>query len=116
MAKNSLLKSFKYAFQGLQFAFSERNFKLHIVSTLLVISLSFYFHITKTEWITVIICIGGVLSLEIINTAIESIVDKVSPEFNQQAGKIKDLSAAAVFVFSMAALCIGLLIFIPYLF
>lgn len=115
MAKNSLFKSFVYAFQGMGFAWKERNFRLHLVSTVLVTSLGFYFRLSNSEWTAVVLCVGGVIALEVMNTAIEGLVDKVSPDYDQKAGRIKDLSAAAVLVFSLAALAVGLIIFIPRL-
>jgi diacylglycerol kinase (ATP) len=62
-----------------------------------------------------LICIGVVLSAELLNTAIEKLVDLVSPQFNPKAGEIKDISAAAVFVLAMISAIIGCVIFIPYL-
>ena len=115
MAKNSLLKSFAFAFKGLNFALRERNFILHILSACLAIGFGIFFNISSFEWTVIVICIGGVLSLEIMNTAVEDIVDKISPERNEQAGRIKDLSAAAVLTFSMAALIVGLIVFLPYI-
>lgn len=115
MAKNSLLKSFVYAFQGLNYAWTERNFKLHIVSMCIAIGFGIYFSISLIEWTAIVICIGGVLALETMNTAIENLVDKISPEQNELAGRIKDLSAAAVLIFSIAALIVGLIVFLPYI-
>ncbi|MCC6817726.1 MAG: diacylglycerol kinase family protein [Bacteroidia bacterium] len=115
MAKNPLYKSFYYAFKGFAFIWRERNFKLHVLSASLALILGFYFSVTKIEWMAILLCIGGVMSLEIVNTAIENIVNKISPEYNETAGKIKDLSAAAVLVFSIASFIIGCIIFWPYL-
>lgn len=113
--RNSFFASFYYALKGLQLAVSERNFKLHIVSTFLVLSLGFALHLTKVEWVLIIICIGMVLGMEIVNTAIEEIVDFVSPEYHLKAGRIKDLAAAAVLTVSIVAFIVALIIFLPYL-
>lgn len=114
MSKSPIYKSFAYAFKGISFAFKERNFKLHVLSMCLAIAAGFYFDITKTDWCLVLLCIGGVMSLEVMNTAIEKTVDRISMEHHPELGKIKDLSAAAVLIFSMVALVIGVLIFVPY--
>ena len=112
---NSFFASFSYAYKGLQLAVTERNFKLHILSTFLVVTLGFAIHITKVEWILILICIGMVLGMEVINTAIEEIVNFISPEYHLNAGRIKDLAAAAVLIVSIVAFIIALIIFLPYL-
>lgn len=116
MPKNPILQSFKFAFQGLAFAWKERNFKLHIASTIAVITLGYYCQVNKTEWIILLLCIAAVLSLELFNTALEKVVDLVSPNKHPLAGMAKDLSAAAVLVFSIASAIVGIIIFYPYFF
>lgn len=113
--KNSLIDSFGFAFKGLVTAFNERNFRLHLVSAFLVVCLGFWLDISNTEWLIVLMCIGLVVSLELVNTAIEHLVDLVAPEFNEKAGKVKDIAAAAVFVASIIAFITGLVIFLPLL-
>lgn len=108
-------KSFIYAFNGLKIALSERNMRVHIVCALTAIILGFVLHISMMEWIIVLICIGLVIALEMINTAIEYLVDLVSPEFNEKAGKIKDIAAGAVLVISFFVLIVGGLIFCKHL-
>jgi diacylglycerol kinase len=108
-------KSFIYAFNGLKIALSERNMRVHIVCALTAIILGFVFHISMMEWIIVLICIGLVIALEMINTAIEYLVNLVSPEFNEKAGKIKDIAAGAVLVISFFVLIVGFLIFWKHL-
>lgn len=113
--KYPILKSFGFAFKGLNYALKERNFRLHLASTFLVISLGLYFNINRIEWIVILFCIGLVLSMELVNTAIEEIVNFISPEHNLRAGKIKDLSAAAVLIASIFVLIIAIFIFLPYI-
>jgi len=115
MSQHSILKSFVFAFKGINLAFTERNFRLHIISSLLVIALGFIVKLTHIEWIVVLFCIGLVLSMELVNTAIEEIVNFISPEYHLNAGRIKDLAAAAVLVASIVAFIIALIIFLPYL-
>jgi diacylglycerol kinase len=76
----------------------------------------FYYHITGMELIALTIVTSLVWAAEIMNTAIEHLVDLVSPGFHPGAGLIKDLAAAAVLVLSLAALITGLVIFIPKIF
>jgi diacylglycerol kinase (ATP) len=115
MPKHALIKSFGFAFKGLKLALNERNFLLHIISAMLVIIAGLFFRISATEWCVLLLCIGVVMTAELINTAIEKLVDMVSPGFNVTAGQVKDLSAAAVLLFSLISAIIGLLVFYPYI-
>ncbi|MDA6987305.1 diacylglycerol kinase family protein, partial [Escherichia coli] len=66
-------------------------------------------------WTVVVLCFGVVIAAELFNTAIERLVDLVSPERHPVAGQVKDIAAGAVLVCAVAAAIIGLIIFIPYL-
>jgi diacylglycerol kinase len=110
------IRSFKFAFYGLLWVVkSENNAKIHAMATLLVIALSAYLKIAAREWLWIFLCIGLVWILEILNTALEKLVDLVSPGYHVEAGKIKDLGAAAVLVAAVFSLLCATLIFIPYL-
>ncbi len=74
-----------------------------------------FFSISSLEWIILLIVVGGVLTAETFNTAIERTVDLVTEEFHPMAKRAKDISAASVFVFCIFAFIIGLWIFVPYL-
>ena len=76
----------------------------------------FYFEISDTEWILQILAIGLVLGIEGLNTAVEKIADFVQPEFDEKIGFIKDISAGAVMLVSIAASVVGLIIYIPKVF
>ena len=111
------LKGFKYAFEGILAGLkSERNLKIHFIVMILVIIFGFIFEIRKTEWIICIILFGIVISGELFNTAIETVVDMISLEKNDKAKKAKDVSAGAVLVLAIASAIIGLIIFIPKIF
>ncbi len=110
-------KSFGFAIKGLRQTFkSELNFKFHLFAAALVMSLGWYFEISLSEWIALTICIGVVLAAELANTAMEILVDLVSPEFNAKAGLVKDIAAAAVLVVALMSLVVGLIIFVPKIF
>lgn len=81
----------------------------------IAIVLGFYLDISRVEWCFIIIATGLVLMAEIINTAIETMVDLISPEKNEKAGRIKDLAAGSVLVASIIALAVGIIIFLPKL-
>lgn len=104
-------KSFTYAYKGLKVALSQRNMKVHVVCALLAMALGFIFHINTVEWCIISLCIGLVIAFEMINTAIEYLVDMISLDFNEKAGKIKDIAAGAVLVISIVAFICGILVF-----
>lgn len=111
-----LLKSFKFAFQGLKYAFTyEQNMVVHLLVTIMVIILGIVLKISMIEWLFCFILIGLVIATELINTAIEAVVDLVTEEKKVLAKVAKDTASAAVFVFALVAVCSGLIIFVPKL-
>ncbi|AYC29612.1 diacylglycerol kinase family protein [Paenisporosarcina cavernae] len=105
---------FHYAFEGFIHAVkTERNFRFHLVSALIVLVVSWWLRISFFEWIIVILLITGVLVLELLNTVLERVVNLIMPTQHPLAKQAKDVSAAAVFVFALASAIIGLLIFLP---
>lgn len=114
MKKNRFFRSLFYAFRGIRHVFgTEANMKIHIVFTFLVIVSGLFFKISTVEWMFCLSCFGLVISMEMINTAIEKLVDYISPEFNSIAGKIKDITAGAVLISAIFAASTGLIIFVP---
>ena len=110
------LKSFKYAFDGLRILIKEEhNSRVHIFIAICVIGAGIYFEISSIEWMALIFSIGFVITVEIINSAIENICDFISPEKHELIKKVKDLAAAAVLITTIVAVAIGLIIFIPKL-
>lgn len=114
MKNKKLINSFKFAFKGIGSSLkSERNMKIHFTMMFLVIIAGMLFNISMWEWITCFILFGLVISLEIVNTAIEIVVDIVSPKYDVRAGRAKDIVAGAVLVNAIVAAIVGLLIFLP---
>jgi diacylglycerol kinase (ATP) len=87
--------------------------QFHAVATVVVIGLGFYFQLSPTEWALVALAVGLVWGLELANTAVEAVVNLVSPEYHPLAGRAKDVAAGAVLVGAVAALVVGLLVFGP---
>jgi len=111
---SSLINSFRCAFNGIKISFeSGRNIIIHYIIAMIVILVGIFLKISLKEWITCIILFGLVISMEMINTALETIVNLVTPQINPMAKKAKDLSAGAVLVIAIAAAAAGLIIFIP---
>lgn len=112
--RSSLIKSFSFALTGIKTAIgSERNMRIHLFLSALAIGCSIFFSISTIEWIFVIFAIGGMFALELINTAIERVVDLVTDEFHPLAKQAKDIAAGAVFVYAFMAVVIGMIIFLP---
>ncbi|HWD86700.1 MAG TPA: diacylglycerol kinase family protein [Mucilaginibacter sp.] len=113
---NKFIRGFGYAFKGLSYALkTQLNFRVHLVCALIVIGLGYGLDISSAEWLWVILAIGLVLTAEAFNTALELLVDFVSPEYDKKAGHIKDMCAAAVLITAVTALVIGAVIFLPKL-
>lgn len=109
-----IINSFKYAIEGLVSSFkTERNMKIHIMAMIIVIALGIFTKLNKIEWCIITIAIVMVISAELFNTAIETVVDMVSPQKNPQAKLVKDIAAAAVLVLAIGAAVIGIIIFGP---
>lgn len=109
-----IINSFKYAIEGFVSSFkTERNMKIHIMAMIIVIALGIFMKLNKIEWCIITIAIVMVISAELFNTAIETVVDMVSPQKNPQAKLVKDIAAAAVLVLAIGAAVIGIIIFGP---
>ena len=108
-----LFKSFGYAYNGIRSALSEQNMRIHFISAITVIIAGLLTGLAINEWLIIILVITLVIGAEMINSAIESVVDLSSPEIHPLAKQAKDIAAGAVLVFAIASVIIGLLIFLP---
>ena len=114
MKKKNIIKSFKYAFEGIFTGVKkETNMKIHILIMILVIIFGIFLKISKIEWIICIILFGFVISMELMNTAIENTVDLITLEKNPKAKIAKDESEGAVLISAITSAIIGLIIFTP---
>lgn len=108
------IKSFRFAFNGFKILIKEEhNARIHLFAAACALIAGFALKISIFEWIAIVFAIGFVITLEIINSAIENISDFISPEKHESIKKIKDLAAAGVLLSAVTALIIGLIIFIP---
>jgi diacylglycerol kinase (ATP) len=92
---------------------TEIHLRFHALATVVVLGLGFYFRLSRLEWALVALAVGLVGSLELVNTAVEAVVNLVSPDYHPLAGRAKDVAAGAVLVGALAALAVGLLVFGP---
>lgn len=91
----------------------ELSFRIQVLGGLATFALAYFLHISTIEWLFVILMSGAVLSTEALNTAIEEICDALIAEHHPRVGRIKDLGALAAALIGLAALVVGLIIFVP---
>jgi len=109
---NKFLISVRCASNGIRYALTtERNIRVHLLVFILVLIASFILEISKIEFLLILGVSAVNFSLELTNTAIERLADKVSPEYNKQIGVVKDVMAGAVLISSIFAIIVGLIIF-----
>lgn len=113
----NLLLSFKYAGQGVSYAFrTQRNFRIHLLIGAIALTLSVYFHLSAVACSIISLTIALVLVLELLNTALEAVVDlTVGREFHQLAKITKDCAAGAVLIAAIAALLIAGVLLLPHI-
>ncbi len=108
-------RSLVYALNGLlELIRYESNFQLHVAAFIGVLALSVFFGISSMEWVVIFLISALVMGLEAINTAIEQLCDLYSTEANMRIKKIKDIAAGAVLIAAVFALCIAVVVFLPY--
>lgn len=111
------IASFRWAFKGLNDLFLHHpNAQIHLLATVIVIPLAFVLDVSIIEWCLLILCITLVVAMEAINSALEYLADKVSPEQDELIGKSKDIAAGAVLWCAIGAALIGMLILGPKLY
>lgn len=109
-----LLRSFGFAFQGIAALLrTQRNAQIHLAITCAVVIAAFALRISAGEWLAIVLAIALVLSLEAINTAIEAVVDLLSPQPHPLAKRAKDVAAGAVLVAAIGAAIVAWIIFVP---
>lgn len=112
--KHSTLKSFEFAFAGIATALQkEPNFKIHLSFGVLALIFAAILGFSAIEWLILAFTITFVLVLELVNTALEVIVNLLSPEVRQEARVAKDVSAASVLLASILAIGVGTALFLP---
>jgi len=109
--------SFQNAYAGILWSFrTQPNFRVHLICSIIAVSLGLYFHITPVEMTIIVFTILLGLAGEMINTAIESVTDLVTSEWHQQAKTAKDVSAGMMLIIATGAVVVAIFIFSPYIF
>ena len=115
--KSPLTESFGYAFEGIWTGIrKERNMKIHCLAIILVTLAGTLFQITAVEWCICLLLFALVASLELVNTAVEAVVDLVTEEKKPLAKIAKDTAAGAVLFAAIISAFVGCIIFLPYVF
>ena len=110
------LKSFAHAWAGLVFLMkSEPHARIHFLATIMVLIAAWGLEVSRQDWLWLILAITLVWMSEAINTAIEHLCDVVSPEYSQSVKRAKDIAAGAVLIAAIAAVIIGVIVFIPHI-
>ena len=108
------IRSFQFAAEGIRTALKyEQNIRFHFLAAVVVVAAGLLTGLSLLEWLVVIGLIGGMMALEMFNSAIERVVDLATAELHPLAKQAKDMAAGAVLVFAVASAMIGLLIFLP---
>lgn len=112
--KPPITKSFGYAFEGIFTCIrKERNMKIHCVMAILVVAAGVILGLSPVEWCICLGLFGLVMALELVNTAVEAVVDLVTGEYHPLAKIAKDTAAGAVLIAAIMAAVAGLIIFVP---
>ena len=111
----AFLKSFVHAGRGLAAGARGRNFRVMLAAGVVVALLGARLGLTASQWTAVTLAAGLVLAVELVNSAGEALVDLLHPQADPRAGRVKDLLAGASLVAALAALVVGLLVFLPNL-
>ena len=112
--KPPLRKTFGYAFEGILTGIrKERNMRIHTAAMILVVFFGTVLGLSATEWCICLVLFGLVMGLELVNTAVEAVVDLVTEERKPLAKIAKDTAAGAVLIAAIMAAVIGCIIFLP---
>ncbi|HLE49470.1 MAG TPA: diacylglycerol kinase family protein [Patescibacteria group bacterium] len=112
--RHTTLKSFSYAFQGLNTALkNEPNFRIHLSFSVFALILGLILKLNLLEWLFLTFTIFFVLVLELLNTVLEAIVNTTSPEVNPYAKIAKDVAAACVLLAAAMSIIVGIVLFLP---
>jgi undecaprenol kinase len=112
-----LHRSFGFAIAGILTGLKqERNIRIHSSVSIIVIVLGIIYSLDALEWLFILIAIGGMLSLELLNSAIERVVDLVTEDYHPLAKQAKDMAAGAVLLYAILSVVIGFIVFLPKIF
>lgn len=116
MKKPPFYKSVQFTIKGLLWILrNERNFQIEVFGLIINLFLIVFFGLSNIETALILLCCFFVLVTEALNTCVEKICDYIQPEFDSRIGIIKDLAGGAVMLATISSVCVGVLIYWPYL-
>jgi diacylglycerol kinase (ATP) len=108
--------AFRCALEGIAYTFrTQRNFRVQTVFAIVALVMAALLRVPAFGWLAIVVCIGVVFSLECVNTALESLADKVSPEWHELVKRAKDCAAGAVLLAAAMSLVVAAIVYIPAL-
>lgn len=114
MVIRKIIKKFSHAFKGIALSFKEEgSLIVHAVVAGIVVATGLWLGLDAMSWVVLAFAIGLVITVEIVNTGLENLVDLFEFKYNQKAGKIKDIGAAATLISTLTAIAVGLLVLLP---
>ncbi len=115
--RQTVFRAFEHAFNGLRYFFlHERNGKIQCASAIAAICFGAWLHISAIEWVCILLCVGAVLSLEMMNSALEKLCDIVKEDYHPAIKIIKDVAAASVLWASLISIAVACCIYLPKIF
>lgn len=112
---SAFLAGFVHAARGLRIASRQRNFRVELAAAGVILVAGWRLQVSATEWALLVLCIFWVLGMEALNTAVETLADRVSRERDPLIGQAKDIAAGGVLLAACGAALIGLIVFLPRL-
>ena len=113
---HSLWKALGFALEGIGYTIrTQKNMRIHLVIAVCVVSACVFLRLLPLEWALILICIGLVLVAEMLNTAIEAVIDLVSPQYHHLAKTAKDIGAGIVLILAFLAIVVGCIVFVTAL-
>ena len=115
--KPGFWRSLNQAWRGIHYTWkTQGHLRFHVAAGLSVVCLAWWSKVSRFEWLILILAISSVISAEVINSALELVVDMVQPNFHPLAGMAKDVASGAVLITAIQAVVIGMIVFFPRLF
>jgi len=114
--KPGFLRSLNQAWRGMIYTVrTQKHMQFHVVAGISVLLFAWWSRVSRFEWLILILAIGSVIGAEVMNSAIETVVDMAQPNYHPLAGMAKDVAAGAVLVTAIQAAVIGMIVFAPAL-
>lgn len=112
--KPGFLRSLNQAWRGMLYTVkTQGHMQFHVLAGSMVMGIAWWTEVSRFEWLTLVLAIGCVIGAEVMNSAVEIVVDMVQPNFHPLAGMAKDVASGAVLVSVIQAIVIGLIVFAP---